>query len=98
MAFAQRKTSFSPLKSISYKNISVTLYEDGIEINTNGAPAKLSREEAIGWFKQLYIHLDKRSSWAPRSEPEMATGSPQRARSQTNRDEVSGEGTEFSIA
>jgi hypothetical protein len=86
------------MKTITYKNISVTLYEDGIEINTNGAPAKLSREEALGWIKQLYLHLDQRCSQEDRGEPEMVARPPQGARAPANRDEVSGEGTEFSIA
>lgn len=84
--------------SITYQNISVLLYEDGIEINTNGAPAKLNREEALGWLKQLYIHLDQRSSPAARSKSQVVERAPQGARSQKNRDEVLGKGTEFSIA
>ena len=76
--------------SITYQNISVTLYENGIEVNTNGAPAKLSREEALGWLKQIYVHLDSRSSPADRSKPKVAERSSQGARSQKNRDEVLG--------
>jgi hypothetical protein len=83
--------------SITYNNITVTFDDNGLEIDTNGAPTKLNREEALGFLRQLVLYLDQRCSPVDRREPEMVERTPRRAGAKANRNTVLGTGTEFSI-